>query len=265
MQVLRPFLLLLVLSGAYTTNASSLTEPVSYVAIIIDDLGHSKKKGDAFIAIPAPLTFAILPHTAHSKAIAESAYQAQKEVIIHLPMANLQNKPIGLGGLTAAQPRTEFLTALDAAIADVPYAQGINNHTGSYLTQQHLPMSWLMGEMKARDFYFIDSRTTPKSVARDIAEEFEVFASSRDVFLDNERTHASIDAAFQKLIAKAKEQGTAIAIGHPYPETLAYLTAAIPTLASQGIEVIPASNLIAIQQIQSQQNRESANLAKLAR
>ncbi len=263
MSFCRIFFQRLALALTAILSLSSHAEPISYVAIIIDDLGHSLKKGEAFIALPAPLTFAILPHTAHSKSIAVTAHKAEREVMIHLPMANLKNTPIGPGGLTAAQPRAEFLTALDAAIADVPHAKGINNHTGSYLTQQHQPMSWLMGEMKARDFYFIDSRTTPKSVAGEIAMKYEVFSSSRDVFLDNERTPESIDAAFQKLIKKAREEGTAIAIGHPYPETLTYLTRAIPHLSNLGIEVIPASNLIAIQQQARQE--DAASVAQISR
>jgi polysaccharide deacetylase 2 family uncharacterized protein YibQ len=218
------------------------------VAIIIDDLGHSLKKGQAFIDLPASITFAILPHTAHSRSIAESATAANKEVIVHLPMANLKNTPIGPGGLTATQPRVDFLLTLDAAINDVPFAKGINNHTGSYLTQQPQQMQWLMGDMKRRGFYFVDSRTTPNSVARDTAERFGVTTSSRDVFLDNETSFESIDAAFSKLVKKAKENGTAIAIGHPYPETLNYLRDAIPRLEALGIAVLPVSGLIAKQQ-----------------
>ena len=238
----RAFLLALAIFAG--VNASGQVS----VAIIIDDLGHSLKKGEAFIELPAPITFAILPHTAHSKALAESANSANKEVIVHLPMANLKNTPIGPGGLTASQPRVDFLLALDAAIADVPFAKGMNNHTGSYLTQQPEQMSWLMSDMKRRGFYFVDSRTTPNSIARDTAEKLGVVTSSRDVFLDNERSIESIDLAFQKLIEKAEENGTAIAIGHPYPETLEYLTMALPRLKSMGISVLSVSELIKRQQ-----------------
>ena len=37
----------------------------------------------------------------------------------------------------------------------------------------------------------------------------------------------------------------AIAIAHPYPETLAYLKKALPTLAEQGIRLVPISELVA--------------------
>ena len=105
-------------------------------------------------------------------------------------------------------------------------------------------MTWLMGEMKARDFYFIDSRTTPKSVAGEVAKEFEVFSSSRDVFLDNERTRESIDAEFQKLVKKAREEGTAIAIGHPKSNTLNALQKWLPTLEEKGLTLAPLSAVV---------------------
>lgn len=218
----------------------------AHVAIIIDDLGHNLERGEAFIRLPAPLTFAVLPHTLHAKTIARAAHAADKEVIVHLPMANVANTPIGPGGLSANLPRTEFMTALDAAIRGVPYASGINNHTGSYLTQQHRQMGWLMSSMKERGFFFIDSRTTAKSVAVKVAEQHEVVASSRDIFLDNDRSQAAIHAAFQQLIVKAREGGTAIAIGHPYPETLRYLKTALPGLEAAGITIVPASSLVAL-------------------
>jgi polysaccharide deacetylase 2 family uncharacterized protein YibQ len=242
------FALLLTLPLCQTTQAAD-----AHIAIIIDDLGHNLKRAEAFIALLAPITFAILPHTTHAQQIAIAAHRANKEIIIHLPMANVANTPIGPGGLTANLPRIEFLIALEAAIKSVPFAQGINNHTGSYLTQQSLQMSWLMSDMKDRDLFFIDSRTTPMSVALKVAEQHSVFASSRDVFLDNDRTHTAIDAAFQYLLKKAREDGAAIAIGHPYPETLKYLRKAVPELAAQGIKIVPASSLIALQHIQATQ------------
>lgn len=222
------------------------------VAIIIDDFGHDLERGKAFINLPAPITFAVLPHTAHAIAIANAAHDANKEVIVHLPMANLANTPIGPGGLTASLPRVEFMTALDAAIRGVPFASGMNNHTGSYLTQQSQQMGWVMSDMKERGFFFVDSRTTPKSVALKVAQQHDVFASSRDIFLDNDRNVRAIDAAFQDMVKKAQQRGTIIAIGHPYPETLRYLKYAIPKLKAMGIEVVPVSDLIALRQIERQ-------------
>ena len=47
-----------------------------------------------------------------------------------------------------------------------------------------------------------------------------------------------------KLIAVAKHRGYAIAIAHPYPETIRYLQNNLETLAKQGIQLVPTSQLV---------------------
>jgi polysaccharide deacetylase 2 family uncharacterized protein YibQ len=135
------------------------------------------------------------------------------------------------------------------AVSNVPHAQGINNHMGSALTQERRPMEWLMKEIGDLNFFFVDSRTTPKTIAAGVARRNNLLTSSRDIFLDNDTSVYDIDVQFRKLIRMAKRKGTAIAIGHPYPETLAYLELAIPQLADEGIKIIPASNLVALREI----------------
>ncbi|MEW8145304.1 MAG: divergent polysaccharide deacetylase family protein, partial [Candidatus Thiodiazotropha endolucinida] len=47
-----------------------------------------------------------------------------------------------------------------------------------------------------------------------------------------------------KLLLKARSQGHAIGIAHPYPKTLAVLQEELPKLKLQGIELVPVSELI---------------------
>ncbi|MBV1879293.1 MAG: divergent polysaccharide deacetylase family protein [Pseudomonadales bacterium] len=230
-----------------------VTAEMAYIAIIIDDIGNNKVRGEQAIQLPGSITFAILPYAPFAALLSKNAHTLSKEVIIHLPMANLTNQPLGPGGLTGNLNKQDFLGAMAAAISMVPHARGINNHTGSYLTQQTEQMTWLMDEIKHRDFFFIDSRTTNKTVAQKIAREKHILSSSRDVFLDNKPAYEEIHLAFQKLIQVAKRKGTAIGIGHPYRSTIDYLQQAIPLLAVQDIQLLPASNVLALQQIRRQQ------------
>lgn len=229
-------------------TGSFADEPV-YIAIIIDDIGHNFERGTRAINLPGSITYAVLPHSRYSEYMSENASLMSKEVIVHLPMANISHLPIGPGGLTESMNKKDFLENLANAIDQVPHATGINNHTGSYLTQQTKQMTWLMDEIKRRDFFFIDSRTTPNSVAQRIASEKNILTSGRDVFLDNDRSFYAVDRAFRQLIQLAKKRGAAIGICHPYEVTLDYLERAIPHLEQQGVKIIPASNLIALQQI----------------
>ena len=225
-------------------------EPSVFVAIIIDDLGHNKDRGEQAISLPGSVTYAVLPNSRYATAISESAFSSDKEVIVHLPMENRNSFPMSVDALTDKLNRDDFLISVNTLIKKVPHAIGINNHQGSYLTEQSVQMTWLMDDLKTRNFFFLDSRTSPKTVAYNIALNKDLLSGSRDVFLDNERTTFEIDKAFQKLIKIAKRRGTAIGIGHPHTQTLDYLAMAIPHLREQGVELVPASNIMNIQNIQ---------------
>jgi uncharacterized protein len=231
--------------------AQERQDSTAYIAIIIDDMGHHLHRGERAIELPAMLTYSILPHTEYARVLAEMAHQGGKEVMLHMPMANLGEKPLGPGGLTPHLTEQEFYRTLDRAIQQVPHLKGVNNHMGSQLTQQNQQMNWLMAELKQRQLYFIDSRTTANTVALNVAKARHLQASSRDVFLDNDQTFTGIDEAFKALLAKAHRDGTGIAIAHPYPATLDYLTQAIPELAQQAVEVISVSALLKRQHAQN--------------
>jgi polysaccharide deacetylase 2 family uncharacterized protein YibQ len=224
-------------------------QPSAYIAIIIDDLGHNRDRGEQAINLPGKVTYAVLPNSLYASAISESAFSSNKEVIVHLPMENRNSFPMSADALTDKLNRAEFLLSVNSLIKKVPHARGINNHQGSYLTEQSEQMTWLMDDLKSRNFFFLDSRTSAKTVAYKIALNKDLLSGSRDVFLDNERTKFEIDLAFQKLIRIAKRRGTAIGIGHPHTQTLDYLKMAIPHLKQQGVELLSVSNIMALQNI----------------
>lgn len=218
--------------------------PTNRLVIILDDIGYNAQAGERAINLPGAVTYAVLPFTPHGQALAQMAHNAGKEVMLHAPMSNLAGMALGEGGLTLTLTEEEFVSTLRAAIADIPHVTGVNNHTGSELTAAEQQMQWVMRELKAQDLFFVDSMTTGKSVAEKIAIDNEVPALKRHVFLDNEVTPEAIDREFQRAIVIAQQQGFAVAIGHPYPATLAYLEQAIDTLPEHNISLVPASALL---------------------
>ena len=112
---------------------SSFSADRSYIAIIIDDLGHDRRAGERAINIQAHLTFAVLPKTQHAVRLASYAHSAGKEVMVHLPMENTMNKPLGGLALTRDLSEQDIAIVLDQAVRLVPFAKGINNHMGSAL------------------------------------------------------------------------------------------------------------------------------------
>ncbi|MCB1845537.1 MAG: divergent polysaccharide deacetylase family protein [Halioglobus sp.] len=207
------------------------------LVIIIDDVGNNLSRGRAAVRLPGKLTYAVIPFTPYAQQLAQAADDAGKEVMVHAPMSAVENLPLGRGALTGELSHDAFLTALRDALDSLPQARGLNNHMGSELTRQRLQMAWLMQELRARDLYFVDSRTSDETVAATVAAEFRVPHLSRQVFLDNERSLEAIDARFRDALALLHETGLAVAIGHPYPETLEYLRAALPLLTQAGIDL----------------------------
>jgi polysaccharide deacetylase 2 family uncharacterized protein YibQ len=219
-----------------------------YIALIIDDIGYVDDLGARAVALPDDVTFAVLPHTPHGVTLAQAAHRNGKEVMLHAPMSNLAAMPLGPGGLTPQLTREEFVQTLTAALDAVPHLQGLNNHMGSELTAQEEPMRWVMETLQGRNLYFVDSYTTASSVAGRIAREQNIPTLTRNVFLDNVQTAEDIDREFQRLLEVAREKGFATGIGHPYAATLDYLEKALPSLAALNIELIPVSQMIALQQ-----------------
>ena len=199
------------------------------ISIIIDDMGGQLNAGLQALQLPGAVTYAFLPHTPHGRSLANAAHSLNREVMLHLPMQAMGSNKLGPGGLTLDMSRTQFNQTFLNDLKAIPHVTGINNHMGSLLTRHPGHMKWLMEEIKQQDgLFFIDSRTTHHTVANQIANEFEIPARQRDVFLDDDPSPAAISKQFERLIKKANQFGSAIGIGHPYESTLAILSQQIP-------------------------------------
>jgi polysaccharide deacetylase 2 family uncharacterized protein YibQ len=232
-------LLVLLLLGV----AASAGQP--RVAIIIDDLGHDLELGRAAVELPAPLTYSVLPMRPYSHTLARLAHANGKEVMLHLPMQATGGQLLGPGGLHEDMGRGHLAAVLREGLAGVPHVAGVNNHMGSYLTRRAEPMRWVMRELRcAGELYFVDSRTDVRTIARRQARAAGLANGQRDVFLDNLPDPDYVRGQLRKLVARARQRGYAIAIGHPRPVTLAVLTEQLPLLAAAGIDVVPVSRIV---------------------
>ena len=236
------FMLLVLLPSAYLFNTSLVQAQPDRIAIIIDDIGYRYTDQHA-LSLPGAITYSILPHTPYGKKIAIKAKAKHKDVMLHIPMEAENGKKLGPGSLTSTMNKKQILASLQASLAEIPFAIGINNHMGSHLTQLVAPMSWTMGFLKQHRLLFLDSKTSPYSKASDIAKAVGVPVKNRNIFLDNQLTDSYISQQFQLLIKHANSQKMAIAIAHPHPETIKVLKRLIPTLAKNNIELVPLAAL----------------------
>ncbi len=215
-------------------------------AIIIDDLGWDLKTARELLSIKAELTLAVLPHLAFSSRVAQEAASHNREVLLHLPMEPLAypQKDPGPGALMSYMPGERLKELARAALESMPQARGVNNHMGSRLSESPDAMSSVMEVVGERGLFFVDSLTSPRSVAYEAAKRAGLRAAKRELFLDDEVTAEAIEAKLRELVLVAHRGGRVIAIGHPHPQTIAALRRAIPLLEEEGIEVVPVSQLV---------------------
>lgn len=232
-------------------DAASFEQPLikPKIAIVIDDLGDSSIAAKKIMRLPGQFTLAIMPHTPHAKNIALLASNKGHEVILHLPMESTPNKRhlLGKGAILASMSRGELEKSFFKSIHSVPKAIGFNNHMGSLLTQDNQRMNWLMQIAADQNWYFIDSKTSSQSVAKQVATELGLPTIARDIFLDHHDNDAQLPAILERQLNKAKrlarKRGQVVVICHPYPETLKFLSACLPDLLDE-FSLVGASQLI---------------------
>ncbi len=215
------------------------------VVIIIDDLGLDRKRSAAVVDLPSPLTLAYLPYAGALKKQTSDARAHGHELLIHTPMepvSHTQNP--GPDALLDAMSPEEIKVAFSSILQSFEGYIGINNHMGSLLTQNSESMHMIMSMLKERGLVFVDSKTSAKSVAADVAKETGIYYGQRDVFLDHKDTEEFVSQALEKLERIAKKKGVAVAIGHPKDHTIAALKAWIPTLKDKGLELAPVSAVL---------------------
>ncbi|MGC2421899.1 MAG: divergent polysaccharide deacetylase family protein [Candidatus Acidiferrales bacterium] len=219
------------------------------LAIIVDDLGHDRASADSLLALPFPLTISVIPHLPFSAEVADAVYRRGDQVILHMPMQSEAEGEPSEGvtpesielrvGMSPEQVESE----LSGMLATVPHAAGVNNHQGSRATADPALMATLMPDLRERGLFFIDSRTTAATVAYAAAERSGVRAASRKVFLDDTPTREAVLAQLDLAARDAIRDGSAIAIGHPHPGTIAALAEEVPRLEARGIRIVFASDL----------------------
>jgi len=224
----------------------SSSGPVPRIAIILDDLGGDLAAVRRIAKLSRPVAGAVLPGLAGSARAARELAEAGQEVLLHLPMEpeGFPRVRPGPGVIVRAQSDEEITETLSEDLESVPGAVGVNNHMGSAATADPRVMRAVLKELAGRGLFFVDSRTTEETVAREVARELKVPCASRGVFLDSVATEEAVAASFQELLRRAKREGSAVALGHPYPATLALLERELPDLAEKGVKLVRVSELV---------------------
>lgn len=216
----------------------------AYVAIIVDDMGMDRARAARLAALPGPLTFSYLAYAPDIDAQSRGARANGHEVMLHLPMEPEGREDPGPGALRVTLTDAEIGARTAASLDRLPFAVGLNNHMGSKFTRDARAMRPVLAELAARGLLFIDSRTSGSSVGLDVARQYGVAATGRDVFLDNEIDARAIRTQLAELERIASRRGSAIAIGHPHEATIEALAQFLPGMQARGLQLVAASAIV---------------------
>ncbi|TWU83888.1 divergent polysaccharide deacetylase family protein [Haemophilus influenzae] len=225
-----------------TALYTSFSFAQSKLAIVIDDVGYHLKEDAAIFAMPREISVAIIPAAPYARARNQEAKSQGRDILIHMPMQPVSAVKIEDGGLHLGMSAAQVNDRVNTAKNIVRDAIGMNNHMGSAATADPQLMTYLMTALQEKHLFFLDSRTIGKSVAGKIAKEQGVRSLDRHIFLDDSNEFADVQRQFKAAIHYARKHGTAIAIGHPRPNTIAVLQAGINNLP-EDIQLVGMGNL----------------------
>ena len=244
--------LLVGINGEQTTlialeKSAKLDRTAGRIAIVIDDFGYQDQALiRAFCDLPQPITFSIFPGERHTAWTARRATEKNHGVMVHLPMEPVgypEHNP-GPDAIFVDDAPEKIAALTQNALAAVPHARGMNNHMGSRVTQNAAAMKVVLQIVKQRDFFFVDSRTSPRSVAYAIAREMGIRSGRGALFLDLAADEGAIAKQLYALAARARQEGAAIGIGHAKRETLRALQRVLPALEEQGFAFVLAEEIV---------------------
>jgi len=214
------------------------------IAIIVNGLGLSSAATEAAIQrLPGGITLSFAPFADDLEDWIRLARAAGHEVLLNLPMEPLNypsNDP-GPRTLLTSLPAAQNIDRLQWALSRVSGYVGVTNFMGSRFTAVPDAMRPVLEEIKRRGLMFVDSRSSARSVAADIARDLRVPFAVNARFIDNEASRAMIDARLAEVEQIAKREGFALAMGFPYPVTLERIAAWSATAAERGIVLVPAT------------------------
>lgn len=216
------------------------------IAIVIDDLGPNLAAAQRALSLDPAISFAFLPYADNLAPLIDRARRRGHDLILHMPMeprGNGRHDP-GPNALLVDLPPKEILRRLGWALARVGHVEGMNNHMGSRFTADSTGMGLVLSEAKTRGLFFLDSRTTADTVVAAVAASHGVPVLARDVFLDNVQEAEAIRAQLLEAERIATLTGQAIAIGHPYEETIAVLTDWVRDARRRGFRLVPITALL---------------------
>ena len=216
------------------------------LAIIIDDCGTDIKAVRTLLNLDIPFTFSILPNKDFSSDILAAVNTKGRVALLHLPMEPINRAAMSEGSNTIVTEMTnqQISDLTRRHLKGLYGVMGVNNHQGSKITANREQMKAVLNVLKEQGIFFVDSKTNSETIARDVAREMGVKTCMNDKFLDNSTNPEAIKEEVYKVMELAEQNGSAIAICHARPNTVAMWSKYVQEFKDTGITFVSVNELL---------------------
>ncbi|MBR1736660.1 MAG: divergent polysaccharide deacetylase family protein [Firmicutes bacterium] len=204
------------IAKGFNRRSITVSSSEKYIALVIDDFGNNSAGTKEMVSLPIKFTGAVMPSMPYTQEECELLHENGKDVILHQPMEARNGKKEWLGS-SAIMDSDEAQEAEDKLlynISQIKYCSGVNNHMGSKVSRNAKIMDGIFKGLKEKGLPYVDSMTTPDSVAEKMGERHGVTVIKRDIFLDSTQDISKIEQNIMKAADIALKNGYCLAIGH---------------------------------------------------
>jgi len=200
--------------------------PEPRVVVVIGPLGDDLRVARQVVALDAPVVLLVQPFRPFSREVAELGRLFEREVVVQLDGSErVASVDSTAGGEVGAD--------IDAVLASVPRAVGVAWQAPAGRSQ--VPDHNIVAEIDRRQLLFLGAR------GRDRDKRLQL---PQPAVINDEQPDA-MAAQLGELVAKARSEGTVIALGAASEATLNTLAQVLPEWRAESVEVVPLSALAA--------------------
>lgn len=216
------------------------------LAIVVSLLGLSDRTTQMAIrALPPEVTLSFATYAPKLNDWVTEARRAGHEVLLDLPMEPNgfpKNDP-GPDTLLTSLSAVENLNRLEMVLGRTGGYVGVLGFAGSRFTVVEEALTPILEALAERGLMFLDSRSSSRSLAAELAASVQLPRAYNNRFLDLSPSSSDIDRQLEDLEDLARANRSAVGIGHAYPVTIERLAAWTTTLEAKGIALAPISSL----------------------
>jgi polysaccharide deacetylase 2 family uncharacterized protein YibQ len=232
-------------AGVQFATTEVNTKPAR-VAILLRGVGrHDPDKADAIGSLPSAISLGFWPYAAEGKRLASKAREKGHEIIVQVPLepADYPASNPGPDALLTSLTPEQNAQRLETLLKRFEGHSGVTNLMGGKMLQSKDSLKPVLEELKARGLLYIGESNNSHATARQLAREINLRFGAAEVMIDAQPSQAAIDKALARLIAIARQRGSAIGIGNATALTVQQVHEWSETLAAQGITLVPVGAL----------------------